>query len=294
MRRGLAAALTLLVATAASPGCARLGLVDDGSSISWGPGNNGKLIAPARLPRHGDGFRMPPQWSARGNHFGSDELVTLIVWTARSLQAIEPGNPLGVAHLSPPAGGPTIWHHSHQTGNDADLLFFACDARGRPVSLAEMPHFNGDGKAVLSDGRLVHFDVEREWRLVRTLLQNPVAEIQYLFIYDPLKQLLLDHATAIGEPESLVSYAGWIMRQPTDAAPHDDHLHVRLYCSAADRAEGCRDRGLSRWFKGDGKYFTPRDAGGGSTGLATLGGRVGGLPAMLALGSIPFRGFVPR
>jgi penicillin-insensitive murein endopeptidase len=33
------------------------------------------------------------------------------------------------------------------------------------------------------------------------------------------------------------------MRQPPDAPPHDNHFHVRVYCSRADRFHGCEDRG---------------------------------------------------
>ena len=34
----------------------------------------------------------------------------------------------------------------------------------------------------------------------------------------------------------------WILRQPADAAPHDDHFHVRVFCEDPDRLEGCLDR----------------------------------------------------
>ena len=33
------------------------------------------------------------------------------------------------------------------------------------------------------------------------------------------------------------------MHQPGGAPPHDDHFHVRVYCSRTDRFHGCEDGG---------------------------------------------------
>ena len=44
-------------------------------------------------------------------------------------------------------------------------------------------------------------------------------------------------------PLLLVEYARTLMRQPGDSAPHDDHFHVRVYCTRSDRFHGCRDSG---------------------------------------------------
>jgi penicillin-insensitive murein endopeptidase len=62
-------------------------------------------------------------------------------------------------------------------------------------------------------------------------------------MYEPLAELLLDHARKIGEPADLLARARLALRQPGDSAPHNDHFHVRIYCSEADRAYGCIDRG---------------------------------------------------
>ncbi|HTM22806.1 MAG TPA: penicillin-insensitive murein endopeptidase [Kofleriaceae bacterium] len=290
MRRVVGVAIAASAITLA--GCPKVGIMDDGSSVSWGPSNDGQLLSGAQLPRRGTGFYMPPEWSTRGNHFGTDEMIQLIVWTGRQLDVQEPGLAVGIADLSPRGGGPSQWHRSHQTGRDCDIMFFAREAGGGPIRLTEMVRFDDAGRAVLSDGRQVLFDVRRNWLLVRTLLENPVARIQFLFISDGLKQLLLDHAEQIGEPESLIEYAGWVLGQPMGALPHDDHLHLRIYCSPDDLAAGCRDRGSQRWYKRDAKEFVvPRSA---SAPVSRVGADLGRLPAMLSLSSIPFRGFVPR
>src|SRR5688572_11009738 len=113
MRRAVGVAIAALAGMAA--GCPSVGIVDDGSSVSWGPSNDGALLDAAQLPRRGQGFHMPPEWSQRGVHFGTDELVQLIVWTGRQLDAAEKGLSVGIADLSLRRGGPSAWHRSHQT-----------------------------------------------------------------------------------------------------------------------------------------------------------------------------------
>lgn len=99
------AGLALLLA-----GCPRHGIIDDGTSISYGPSNHGKLMRPARLPSRGDGYWIPPRWSQRGLHYGTDELVALVVHVGRRLARDSPGARVGVADLSLLRGGPSAWH----------------------------------------------------------------------------------------------------------------------------------------------------------------------------------------
>jgi hypothetical protein len=54
--------------------------------------------------------------------------------------------------------------------------------------------------------------------------------------------MLLDHARAIGEPEGLIDLAAASMSQPSDSAPHNDHMHVRIYCPPGEPT--CRDYAL--------------------------------------------------
>src|SRR5262245_58102888 len=81
-------------------GCAGLGMVDDGTSLSWGGTSGGRLVNPAELPEHGDGYQVPPTWASRGLSYGTDELVGLIVRAARRVQRDAPGSTLFVGDLS--------------------------------------------------------------------------------------------------------------------------------------------------------------------------------------------------
>jgi penicillin-insensitive murein endopeptidase len=251
-------------------GCPRQGVVDDGTSVSWGPSNRGKLMNPDRLPARGTGYWIPPRWNKRGLAYGTDEMTSMVAYLGRRIDERYPGARLSVADLSRWRGGPSAWHRSHQTGRDVDLLYFARDGRGKPVYLDRMAHFKADGSskpAKKPDGTLeptVHFDDARNWFLIRALMENPVAEVQYAFMYRGLKQRLLDYAKKRGEPADIIAKASYIMRQPGDSAIHDDHMHVRIYCAKTDREVGCVDYGRLRWTKKWRKY------GGGSPHLASM------------------------
>lgn len=247
----------VLIVCLVEGGCAALGGVNDGTSLAYGALNEGLLIHGIRLPEHGDGYRIPPSWVHRGSSFGTDELVSLVVHAARRVDSELPGSKLYVADLSPMHGGWTRWHRSHQNGRDADLLFFAVDEKGRAAPPPDtMPKFDPNGHARMP-GRpatTLTFDIPRNWALVRALLEAPDVDVQYLFISEPLKQLLLTHATAHGEPLDLIEKADAILHQPEDSAPHDDHLHLRIHCPASDRSLGCREQGPMRWLKKSYKY----------------------------------------
>jgi penicillin-insensitive murein endopeptidase len=277
-------------------GCASLGAVDDGTSVSYGPSNAGILLNPAQLPVRGDGYLIPERWAKRGLRYGTDEAVALIVHAAREVDAGKPGGTLGVGDLSPRRGGPSAWHRSHQTGRDIDLIYFAVDDRGRPVEPEYMHRFGRDGVVVRNsengEAPVLRFDVERNWLLVKALIDNPVADVQWIFVADWLKQLMLDHAKERGEPTHVVLAASYLLAQPGDSLPHDDHMHLRVYCAPTDRIIGCSDRGSFRWHKRDRKYVVRYSAVPYVEPLLRLLAKQ--RITALALSALPFPGLVAR
>ena len=253
----LCAALVLLMA---GTSCTSVGWVSDGTSLSYGSSNRGALVDGIELPVAGDGYFMPPTWAGRGLNWGTEELVGLLVRASRRVRAESPESTLHIADLSPRRGGASTWHRSHQTGRDADLLFFGIDAEGRqaPAPLAMIRYDDAGMGAVVDEARNPvsprTFDVARNWLLVRALLEDPIVEVQFLFISNALKKKLLEHAAGMGEPTAILAEAEMILSQPGDSLPHDDHLHVRIYCPPSDRSLGCRDRGPQRWLKKGWKY----------------------------------------
>ena len=251
-------------------GCVGPGFFSDGSSVSVGTFTHGHLRHGAHLPARGEGYLVPPLWVTRDSRFGTDELVGAIERAARRVQREYPGSTLGVGDLSQRGGGDSILHRSHENGRDADLIYYAVDEKGRPVvpvdSMPRYPYNDLRARAPLPPEHGVQFgpfstrffDVPRNWALVRALLEDPQIEIQYLFIHNKLRDRLLTWAVEQDEDPSLIERAQELLHQPGDSMPHDDHLHVRIFCARDDRAFGCFDRGPVRWWKKRYKYMPPQ------------------------------------
>lgn len=129
-----------------------------------------------------------------------------------------------------------------------------------------MLHFAADGRAfrwsVGRAGQVVKeplpdaiFDVRRNWVLVQAMLETPNAEVQWIFMHRDLAALVIAEGAREGVPAPILERAKVLIHQPTDSQPHDDHMHVRLFCDSEDRALGCNDKGPKRWLKKHWKYL---------------------------------------
>ena len=259
----------LTCAVALTCGCVGPGFFTDGSSVSFGAFNRGALRHGAKLPARGDGYQVPSLWVQRDADYATDELVHAIEHVARRVSKEYPGSILGIGDMSGKGGGDSVLHRSHENGRDADLIYYAVDENKKPVapadSMPRYPYFDLRARPPLPQEHGVvfgpfstrFFDVRRNWALVRALLEEPSIEIQYLFIHARLRERLLAYAAEQGEDPALLERAEFILHQPGDSAPHDDHLHVRIFCATDDRALGCRDGGPVRWWKKRYKYMVP-------------------------------------
>lgn len=274
MRKFLTCAVALVC------GCVGPGFFTDGSSVSFGSFNHGALRHGARLPARGEGYVVPSLWVQRDADYATDELVHALEHVAHRVQKEYPGSILGIGDMSMKGGGDSVLHRSHENGRDADLIYYAVDEKNKPVapadSMPRYPYFDLRARPPLPQEHGVvfgpfstrFFDVRRNWALVRALLEEPSIEIQYLFIHARLRERLLAYAAEQGEDAALLERAEFILHQPGDSAPHDDHLHVRIFCAADDRALGCRDGGPVRWWKKRYKYMVPTVARPGLEELA--------------------------
>ncbi|HEV3031738.1 MAG TPA: penicillin-insensitive murein endopeptidase [Polyangia bacterium] len=277
-------------------------LAFDGSSVSIGATGDGTVRSPVELPVEGDGYTVPARWRLRHSNFGTDELVGVVVRAARAVARALPGGTAAIGDLSRRAGGSSIEHKSHQSGRDVDVFFYAVDGVGRPVAPGEaMIRYGVDGQALrwspahgfappAAPLPAYRFDAGRNWAFVRALLTDEDTEVQWIFIQRDLAALLLRAATGAGEDPALVARAAFILHEPTDSEPHDDHMHVRLYCDPADRRLGCADRGPVRWWKKEWKYMAPpygRDDGRrAAAARAAAAVRDGELPVSLGAGAL--------
>jgi penicillin-insensitive murein endopeptidase len=228
-------------------GCAHLRVsADDDGSGSRGKPSGGWLVRGAHLPPRGAGYEVLREDRDGGQHWGTARLVALVQRVGRALAPRLGGVALKVGDMSAQRGGVVPRHRSHRNGRDVDIVFFARDeATGEPVPAPDFVRYNRDG---LSLGRAtpLRFDVERNWNLVEALLRDDRAGVARVFVADWLKRMLLDHARERGKAPWLIDRAERVLTQPGDSLPHDDHFHVRVACTTAERYLGCVD-GAPLW-----------------------------------------------
>jgi penicillin-insensitive murein endopeptidase len=186
---------------------------------------------------------------SRGIDRGTRELVDLLVRAGRETRAAFPDVRMVVGNLSRDGGGPIAYSQSHQSGRDADLGLILLDERGRQFLPLPLVKVGRDGRAQ-AGGRRLAFDAPRNWAMVRLLVIDP--GVQWVFVADWLKRRLLEQARAAGEPPDVLIRAAYVLHQPSDSTPHDDHYHVRVFCSPASRFAGCLERGPA-WSWADGR-----------------------------------------
>lgn len=199
----------------------------------------------AELPVRGPGFvRYRPFGKA---NYGQPELVSGLQEVAAALHEKMPGVHVVYGDISERFGGKIPRHNSHRNGRDVDLLWFLQTTSGVPINSTGFVHVGPDGLAVDSQTqKLYRLDVERQWAVVKELLESKHVTVQWLFCSRWVEALLIDYARARGESNELVWRAETVMLQPSDSLPHDDHMHLRVGCTPESSLTGC-DGGGPYW-----------------------------------------------
>jgi len=214
-------------------------------AASEGTAQDGRLVDGFEVPLEGPNHRFLRRSAKRGTQHTTLELAVLLWRSAQHVAKSAPGPPLLIGDCSLKTGGAVERHRSHRSGRDVDLLFYVTDARGKRVESPGFEPFDQKGKCG-REGCTLRLDLERNWSLIRTLIASRRPAVQYIFVSEPIKSLLLNWAQGRGEHREILKRARLVMRQPSDSAPHDDHMHVRTFCSASDLEQGCVDGG-TRW-----------------------------------------------
>ena len=219
-----------------------------GRSGSIGLPSRGVLTTAAELPETGQGYT----WLRHDErHYGLRRLVSTVERAAKYVATERPGAQLRVGDLALSHGGTLMPHLSHRSGRDVDLLLYMQTLSGEPVASPGFIRVEADGLAY--DGKskaFYRFDVERQWLLIRYLLTDPEARVQWVFVHRNVRNILLEWAIARGESGSLLAHAAEAMAQPQPGGLHDDHIHVRIACSDEDVAQGCEPSGPRRpWIR---------------------------------------------
>lgn len=214
------------------------------ASTSTGSPQRGQLLNGVALPLVGPGFRFQTMRGNANARYGTEEMIAMLLGAVADVEAAAPGSTLVIEDISLPEGGRIHGHGSHRSGRDVDIRYYALNENGQPRSEPNID-FRRDGRA--RDGG--QFDVARNWLFILSALESDEAEVQYIFIYRPLEELLLEHAATTGASPALLAEAARKMMPPGGGprvSPHADHMHIRISCTAADEAEGCLNRNSRR------------------------------------------------
>ena len=213
---------------------------DREASVSVGTITDGRLVNGRLLPLPSLTYRLLPSTAKRGYLYGTDELIALIEDAAATFHA-DQKEQLVVGNVGRRGGGDIRQSVSHNNGRDFDLGFCYRTARGKRYRARKLVPLDRKGKSSWGGGQTL--DAACTWSIIKALLTSDVAEVQYIFISEPLKRLLIEHAREAREPGDLILEARARLLEPPRSAPHDDHLHVRIFCSVTDLTQGCVDDG---------------------------------------------------
>jgi penicillin-insensitive murein endopeptidase len=214
-------------------------------STSVGAPGNGSLIGGVALPDGGPGFMHNPKRPTEAR-YGSVELVQAIVRAAAVVEHELPGSGLVVNDIGLEHGGRIAQHGSHENGRDADILFYVLDRDRKPLPSVGVP-IEPDGTGYdykdlhdPNDNVLVRLDAPRTWRFVQALIEDRGDQLQRIFLVEHVRAMLLAQAERVHAPKNTRELFEAATCQP--GTPHDDHMHVRLYCTPEDMAAGCLDK----------------------------------------------------
>ena len=173
-------------------------------------------------------------------------MVAMLNRAGSSVWARHPGARLNVGELSRRGGGNISGHRSHENGRDVDVGFYVKTAAGRPLEPDAFVRVGYSGRGKIGE-QFVHFDDERNWALVESLLRERGAPVRVIVVSPRIRRRLLRYARDSGAAPELIERAEWVMIGPERGSHHQDHFHVRVYCDPSDRAV-CQERGpFWRW-----------------------------------------------
>ncbi len=221
--------------------------LDAAASRSVRGPNDGAIEGAVRFPLTGPGLRFNPRRSEDAR-YGTIAMVQSLVRAGIAVHESHPGGELTVNDLSLVEGGAIPHHGSHRAGRDVDTLFYLLDEQGEPfpsVGAPIDPEGQGTDYRDLADPEddiEVRIDLPRTWAFISSLIRiagEGPSPVQRIFVVEHIRTMLLRHARAVDAPRELVRRFAELTCQPS--YPHDDHFHIRFYCSAADIERGCED-----------------------------------------------------
>lgn len=215
----------------------------DDTSLSLGTVSEGYLVNAVPLPQPGLHYEVLPRQWERGLLYGTEEMIHLLEEVAEIYHR-KHGKRLQIGNIGRKGGGDIPWSVSHNSGRDVDIAFAYTRGGQKSAYVPDLLALGPEGRSKAMGGRY-HFDAASTWTIVRALLTSREARVQYIFLSNPLKKQVLAYAKRQKTHRGLLQKAERVLLQPANALPHNDHLHVRIFCTPEDLENGCVDSGAS-------------------------------------------------
>ncbi|MBO4350956.1 MAG: HEAT repeat domain-containing protein, partial [Proteobacteria bacterium] len=138
-------------------------------------------------------------------------------------------------------GGDIPYSISHNSGRDADIGFYYTDEKGKFFHPNHLYKINRSLQTRTEDGKLLTFDLEKNTTLVETLLTHPKINLQFIFLAKYIRTAVQKELVRRGASEDLLNRFEQVVQIQ---AAHNDHFHIRIYCSNEDICAGCIDKSL--------------------------------------------------
>lgn len=227
---------------------------NDDRSRSVGSVTEGHLVGGRAVPIPHPHLAFLPRQFERRLIYTGDPMVELLEDAAAHVGAAYPEAVIYLGNFSRRGGGNIPHSVSHNSGRDADIAFFVTDENGDPAVPPDLLPMDDQGRYIGADDEgdeegeradlILHFDLPRNWRFVEGLIESEAADIQYIFVSNPLRRMLLKEGRRQNASAQTLRRARSVLVQPGgQALPHNDHFHLRIHCTARDIASGCRERG---------------------------------------------------
>ncbi len=200
-------------------------------SLSVGSPNHGRLVRGRKLP-HELAVKLLKATNERS--FAHPILLRALTHGAKSVRQKFPGSVLQVVELSSKDGGVIPQKRSHQSGRDADVLFYSFDKKGKRAPQKKLVHFDGSGKA--TDGSGIRFDDERNWAFLETLANQKDSPVTHVFVDARLRQRLLSFAEGAERKPERIARVAAILFVGDSSEPSDAYFHLRVRCPANQSA----------------------------------------------------------
>lgn len=209
-------------------------------AFSIGTTRDGYMVNGRSLPQPSLLIRQLPVPYERGLTYGTQDLIRFLVDTGRAMEKKYPGTIMYMGNMGAREGGDISYSVSHNSGRDADIAYYLLDDRGK---FAHPQHLHKINRMMRSReaGAVYTFDIEKNTTLVELLLTHPKIDIQFIFLAKHLRSAIRKEFVTRGASEELLARFDAVVQIQ---AAHNDHFHIRIYCSDADICAGCVDKSL--------------------------------------------------